>query len=89
MEMKNQNPYKIYVKKYKEYIIKTNPIDIKVLINKIINISDNEKIDIDTKKNNYELLSYVIFPLYNALGYKDYDINNGRSLSDIWILKIR
>ena len=90
IEMKNQNPYKIYVKKYKEYILKNNnPIDIKMLINKIISIGDNEKIDIDTKKNNYELLSYVIFPLYNALGYKDYDSNNGRSLSDIWVLKIR
>jgi hypothetical protein len=82
MDIKNPNPYKIYVKKYKEYIIKTNPIDIKVLINKIINISDNEKIDIDTKKNSCTLLSYVIFPLYKALGYKDYNTN-------LWKLKIR
>jgi len=82
MDIKNPNPYKIYVKKYKEYIIKTNPIDIKILINKIINISDNEKIDIDTKKNSCTLLSYVIFPLYKALGYKDYNTN-------LWKLIIR
>ena len=31
IEMKNQNPYKIYVKKYKEYILKNNnPIVIKI-----------------------------------------------------------
>ena len=60
-----------------------------MLINKIISIGDNENKEIDTRKNNYELLSYVIFPLYKALGYKDYDSNNGRSLSDIWVLKIR
>ncbi len=82
MDIKNPNPYKIYVKKYKEYIIKTNPIDIKILINEIINISDNEKIDIDTKKNSCTLLSYVIFPLYKALGYKDYNTN-------LWKLKIK
>ena len=55
MDIKNPNPYKIYVKKYKEYIIKTNPID--------------------TKKNSCTLLSYVIFSLYKALDYKDYNTN--------------
>jgi hypothetical protein len=74
---------------YKKYILKTNPIDIKLLINKIISKGDCEDIDIETRKNGCELLSYAIVPLYNALGYKEYIDKDGSSLSDIWTLQLK
>ena len=46
-------------------------------------------IDIETKKNSCELLSYTILPLYKALGYKDYVDSNEVSLGDRWKLQIR
>jgi hypothetical protein len=85
----NKKPYLHYVKKYKKYILKTNPIDIKLLINKIIIKGDCEDIDIETRKNGCELLSYAIVPLYNALGYKDYVDDDGTLFGNKLTLKIR
>ena len=87
--MNNKKPFLLYIKKYKKYILKTNPIDIKLLINKIISNGDCEDIDTETRKSGCELLSYAIVPLYNALGYKEYVDDNGTSLGDILTLKIR
>ena len=88
-DMNNKKPYLHYVNKYKKYVLKTNPIDVKLLINKIISKGDCEDIDIETRKNGCELLSYAIVPLYNALGYKKYIDYNGTSFGDTWILKVR
>jgi len=88
-DMNNKKPYLHYVNKYKKYVLKTNPIDIKLLINKIISKGDCEDIDTETRKIGCELLSYAILPLYNALGYKEYVDKDGSSLGDIWTLKIR
>ena len=85
----NKKPYLLYIKKYKKYILKTNPVDVKLLINKIISNGDSEDIDIETRKSGCELLSYTIVPLYIALGYKEYVDDNGTSLGDIWTLQIR
>ena len=86
-DMNNKKPYLHYVNKYKKYVLKKNPIDIKFLINKIISKCDCE--DKDIRKNGCKLLSYVLVPLYNALGYKKYIDYNGTSFGDIWILKVR
>jgi hypothetical protein len=86
-DMNNKKPYLHYVNKYKKYVLKKNPIDIKLLINKIISKCDCE--DKDIRKNGCKLLSYVLVPLYNALGYKKYIDYNGTSFGDIWILKVR
>jgi hypothetical protein len=88
-DMNNKKPYLHYVNKYKKHVLKTNPIDIKLLINKIISKGDCEDIDTETRKIGCELLSYAIVHLYNALGYKEYIDKDGSSLSDIWTLKIR
>jgi hypothetical protein len=85
--MNNKKPYLHYINKYKKYVLKKNPIDIKLLINKIINKCDCE--DKDIRKNGCNLLSYVLVPLYNALGYKKYIDYNGTSFGDTWILKVR
>ena len=88
-DMNNKKPYLHYVNKYKKYILKTNPIDIKLLINKIISKGDCEDIDTETRKNGCELLSYAIVPLYNALGYKNYVDDDGSLFGNIWTLKVR
>ena len=63
--------------------------DIKLFINEIIEKSEDKNVDIETKKNSCELLSYAILPLYKALGYKDYVDSNEVSFGDRWELKIR
>lgn len=78
-DMNNKKPYLLYINKYKKYLLQKNPIDIKLFINEIINKSENKNIEIEIKKDSCELLSYVILPLYVALGYKDY-IDNVSSL---------
>ena len=92
-DMNNKNPYLLYVNKYKKYILQKNLIDIKLFINEIIEKSEDKRastnIDIETKKNSCELLSYAILPLYKALGYKDYVDSNEVSFGDRWELKIR
>ena len=88
-DMNNKKPYLHYVNKYKKYVLKTNPIDIKLLINKIISKGDCEDIDIETRKNGCELLSYAIVPLYNALGYKNYIDEDGTLFGNKLILKVR
>lgn len=85
----NKKPYLHYVKKYKKYVLKTNPIDIKLLINKIISKGDCEDINIETRKNGCELLSYAIVPLYNALGYKDYVDDDGTLFGNKLTLRVR
>ena len=88
-DMNNKKPYLHYVNKYKKYVLKTNPIDIKLLINKIISKGDCEDIDTETRKNSCELLSYAIVHLYNALGYKNYVDEDGTLFGNKWTLKIR
>lgn len=87
--MNNKKPYLLYTNKYKKYILQKNLIDIKLFINEIIEKSEDKNIDIETKKNSCELLSYTILPLYKALGYKDYVDSNEVSLGDRWELQIR
>jgi hypothetical protein len=88
-DMNNKKPYLHYVKKYKKHVLKTNLIDITLLINKIISKGDCEDIDTETRKIGCELLSYAILPLYNALGYKEYVDEDGSLFGNIWTLKIR
>ena len=88
-DMNNKKPYLLYANKYKKYILQKNLIDIKLFINEIIKRSEDKNVDIETKKNSCELLSYVILPLYKAFGYKDYVDSNEVSLGDRWELKIR
>ena len=88
-DMNNKKPHLHYVNKYKKYVLKTNPIDVKLLINKIISNGDCEDINTETRKIGCELLSYAILPLYNALGYKEYIDKDGSSLGDIWTLTVR
>ena len=78
----NQEPYKIYKSLFKNFILSETKIDIKILLRKMIEYGENEKVDTKNKKLVCELLSYIIKPLYIKLGYKDYD-------DTLWALKIR
>ena len=88
IKMNNKKPHEIYVKLYKKYIIKNNPIDVKQLIRKMIDLGNNQNVLMEKRLNTCELLTYVIRQFYIKLGYSDYIHINGSSLGELWFLDV-
>jgi hypothetical protein len=78
----NKKPYEMYINLYKELILNTNPIDIKLLLKNMIELGNNEKTNIKRRKYTCELVFYVLKKIYKELGYKDYE-------DEKWVLTIR
>lgn len=78
----NKKLYDFYSATYREYILNNIKIEYIAFIRKMIDMDKEHNFSSSNKKMTCEIVANIIKPLYNLLGYKEYN-------TDLWILKIK